>query len=143
MAAEKQIWSSIVNQHSSQGQTMYITVFIQPKFTVLYHLGLLKDTGGLPMMKSPNDTVLGTHPVITGHRTACWELRVRMETLPFPYGGACLCTEAALTCSPKGQGKGECEAANGRPAPQRHSLQRSGSQGSFLRVEHLFPDPAR
>lgn len=46
---------------------------IQPKLTVLYHLGLLKDTGGLPMMKSPNDTALGTHPVITGHRTACWE----------------------------------------------------------------------
>lgn len=94
------------------------------------------------MMKSPNDTVLGTHPM------SLWDigphagkLRVRRETLPFPYGGTCLCTEAALTCSPKGQGKGECEAGNGQTAPQTHSLQRSDSQGSFLRVEHLFLNP--
>lgn len=70
LAAEKQIHCEPTFQPR---QTIYTTVCIQPKLTVLYHLGLLKDTGGLPKMKSPNDTALGTHLVITGHRTACWE----------------------------------------------------------------------
>lgn len=97
-----------MNQHSSQGQTIYTTVFIQPKFTVLYHLGLLKDAGGLPMMKSPNDTVLGTHPSVRDIGPHAGTESEKGDAAFSPWW-ACLCTEAALTCSPKDQGKGECE----------------------------------